>query len=198
MRSYKKKSGFTIAELAIVMTLTVVVLGIIWTMFSTSNKIISDVTIKSDLQKEGQGIQEKISNIGMQSTGIESVYKNDLETIQTIQIKSYYKSQNTADSFYIIYDDTNKKLYTCDKSISMNNINHELLTNTDYKLLSDNVDSFKINNEDIINVDENTLKNINSVEFTITLSKKKTYNNEQITHSVKVRTVFRNKGILSM
>ena len=82
-------------ELVIVMTLTVVVLGIIWTMFSIGNKIISDVIIKSDLQRERQAIQEQLSNIGMQATGIEPV-SGDESTgeISTIEINSYENGKN--------------------------------------------------------------------------------------------------------
>lgn len=178
-------------ELVIVMTLTVVVLEIIWTMFSVSNKIISDVTIKSDLQREGQAIQEKLSNVGMQATAIESVDKNEQKKTQTIQINSYYKSQNSVEPFYIRYDygEANKKLYINDSG----DINNK---DADYRVLSDNIDSVKINNEDIIDIDEDTLKNINGVDFTITLSKNRNYNNKPIMQLITIRTVFRNKETL--
>lgn len=191
MLSYRKKKGFTVMELVIVIALTVVVLEIVWTMFSVSNKIISDVTIKSDLQREGQAIQEKLSNIGMQATAIESVNKNELKKTQTIQINSYYKSESSPAPFYIRYDygETNRKLYINDSG----DINNK---DADYRVLSDNIDSVKINNEDIIDIGEDTLKNINAVDFTITLSKNRNYNNKPITQLITIRTVFRNKETL--
>ncbi|MDD3049346.1 MAG: prepilin-type N-terminal cleavage/methylation domain-containing protein [Bacilli bacterium] len=198
--SNRKKKGFTVMELVIVMTLTVVILGIIWTMVSVNNKIISDVIIESDLQREGQAIQEQLSNIGMQATGIGPVSKNNLENMQTqtIQINSYYKSENLANPFYIIYDETNKKLYIYDygDKINPSDVNQQLLlSNEKYKLLANNVDSLKINNQDITAVDGSTLENVNSVKFVITLSKKKNYNNDIIYQPIKVSTVFRNKNI---
>lgn len=193
MIGYRKKKGFTITELIIVVALTVVVLGIIWTMFNISNKIISDVTIKSELQREGQAIQEKLSNIGMQAVGIKSVIKDDSKKTITIEINSYYKSESSDNPFYFRYDYkdvANKKLYLNYSADSSNK-------DEDYKLVSDNVNSIEINSEDITTVDENTLKNVNCAEFTIKLSKKKTYKNEKIDHEIKVRTVFRNKNILN-
>lgn len=192
MIGYRKKKGFTITELIIVVALTVVVLGIIWTMFNISNKIISDVTIKSDLQREGQAIQEKLSNVGMQAVGIDSVSKDDSKKTITIQINSYYKSETSDNPFYFRYDYkdvANKKLYLNYSGDSNNK-------DEDYKLVTDNVNSIEINGKDITTVDENTLKNVNSAEFSIKLSENKTYKNEKIDYDINVRTVFRNKGTL--
>lgn len=202
MISNRKKSGFTVTELVIVMTLTVIVLGIIWTMFSISTKIISDVTIKSDLQREGQAIQEQLSNIGMQATEIGTFSKNDSENIQTMQINSYYKPENLSyqsedspNPFYIIYDKEKLKLYkySIGNSINTSRVNRELLSNSNYKLLSSNVESVKINGQDISEVNESILRNINSIEFLVTLRRNRNYNNEPITYVIKVKTVFRNK-----
>lgn len=69
----KKKLGFTLLEMIIVISLTTVVLGIISTIFITGNKVFSDSDVKSTLQMEGQAIQENVSSIGMQSIAIDSI-----------------------------------------------------------------------------------------------------------------------------
>lgn len=164
-------------ELVIVMTLTVVVLGIIWTMFSIGNKIISDVVIKSDLQREGQAIQEQLSNIGMQATGIEPV-SGDESTgeISIIEINSYENGKNGPS-----------------KTFEMKNESGTIFIGG--KELSSHLESIKIINKEIINKTEEEISNNTYIDFTITLSKKKTYNNEIIRLPIKVRTVFRNKNI---
>ncbi|AVK48212.1 hypothetical protein AXY43_09325 [Clostridium sp. MF28] len=167
----RKKKGFTVIELIIVVALTVVVLGIVWQMFGVTNKIISDVTIKSDLQREGQSIQEKLINIGMQATEVkELVYADDASgSIKKIKINSYDKDGNNRD-------------------IEVN-LNGEILT-IDGQSVSSHVKSINVNPE-IIREDD--LNNISYIDFTIFLGEKKNYNSEIIENQIKVRTVFRNK-----
>ncbi|QES76231.1 prepilin-type N-terminal cleavage/methylation domain-containing protein [Clostridium diolis] len=167
----RKKKGFTVIELIIVVALTVVVLGIVWQMFGVTNKIISDVTIKSDLQREGQSIQEKLSNIGMQATEVkELVYADDASgSIKKIKINSYDKDGNNRD-------------------IEVN-LNGEILT-IDGQSVSSHVKSINVNPE-IIREDD--LNNVSYIDFTIFLGEKKNYNSEIIENQIKVRTVFRNK-----
>lgn len=167
----RKKKGFTVIELIIVVALTVVVLGIVWQMFGVTNKIISDVTIKSDLQREGQSIQEKLINIGMQATEVkELVYADDASgSIKKIKINSYDKDGNNRD-------------------IEVN-LNGEILT-IDGQSVSSHVKSINMNPE-IIREDD--LNNISYIDFTILLGEKKNYNSEIIENQIKVRTVFRNK-----
>lgn len=115
----KKKSGVTLLELIIALAITITILGIAGSMFTTGNKVFNDSDVKSTLQIEGQAIQEKISDIGMQ--GIEVVSVNDEELI----IKSYVKEDDVVRYFNIKKEDDNLKIYknternfTRDKNIS--------------------------------------------------------------------------------
>lgn len=182
MISHRKKNGFTITETVIVMTLTVIVLGIIWMMLSISNKIISDVTIKSDLQREGQAIQEELSNIGMEASGIESIDEGDIDDtgeVKKITINSYYK--HTSPHGFQILKESSEQSYKSGK------IRYNLKIGN--SLFSNNVESIKIINKD--NLSEN-----NYIDLTIKLSKDRNYNNIPITYDINVRTVFRNKNAL--
>jgi hypothetical protein len=176
--SCRKKSGFTVTELVIVMTLTVVVLGIIWTIFSVSNKIISNVTIKSDLQREGQAIQEQLSNIGMQATGIEPIMGDDgnevTGEVKKITINSYDKYGNR-------------------KQFEIENASGRMLI--DGKEVSSYLGNITINKE-IIHKDKAELINNTYIDFSITLSRNRNYDNKPILYPIKVRTVFRNKNTL--
>ncbi|WP_258049707.1 PilW family protein [Clostridium weizhouense] len=172
----KKKSGFTLLELIIVMALTLVILGMVFQMFNTNNRIMSDVNIKSTLQTEGQAIEEKLSKIGMQASSM-SCDKND--NTQVISIKSLNSSGKECEfeikkqvrELYIIeYKNNNGK--DKDKEKDKEKISEKLLTN----------------NLEKINV---LSKDDTSAQIEIILSKKKGYSD--ITYPVNIKFTFRNK-----
>lgn len=67
----RKKNAFTLMEMIIVLSIIVIVLGITTSMFIMGNKVFSDSNVKFTLQMEGQDIQERIINIGMQAISID-------------------------------------------------------------------------------------------------------------------------------
>lgn len=92
----KKKRGFTLIEMIIVLAISGIVLGIVGSVFITGNKVFSDSDVKSSLQIEAQSIQEKLSNIGMGAVGIISIkYLNGNDFIE-----SFDKSKKIVDSTY--------------------------------------------------------------------------------------------------
>lgn len=175
----KKRPGFTLIEMIIALALTVTILGIVGSMFITGNKVFSDSDIKTTLQIEGQAIQEKISDIGMQATEIRSVtVENNQMTNITI---SSLRNGNLYD-FEIEKKDSGK-VYRDGSKI------YELWI--DHTLISSNIRSLTIDNN-IITANNNTLKDINSIGFNIFLRKEKGYSN--IDHKIDFRVTFRNKN----
>ena len=93
----KKKSGFTLLEMIIVLALTVLIIGIAGSIFITGNKIFSDSDVKTTLQMEAKDIQEKLSDICMEASDIQIYddgtnatiifYDNDGEKQNNIEIK---------------------------------------------------------------------------------------------------------------
>lgn len=69
----KKKTGFTLIEMIIVLALMTMILSIISSMFINGSKVFSNSDVKSTLQIEAQKIQESISKIGMESIGIDNI-----------------------------------------------------------------------------------------------------------------------------
>jgi len=179
----KKKSGFTLIEMIIVLALTVIVLGIVGSIFTTGNKVFSDSDIKSTLQMEGQAIQEKISDIGMQATTAQAVTVDSSGTneINDITINSYDKDGNLRP--FIIVKEESHSVYKDGSKI------YELWV--DGKLISSNVKSVMLDNNTITDAKANTLKNVNSIEFTIILRKEKGYSN--VDQTINFRVAFRNK-----
>lgn len=179
----KKRQGFTLLEVIIALALTLIVLGIVNSMFIEGNKVFSDSDVKSTLQIEGQAIQEKISDIGMQATTAQAVTIDNSSTneVSNIIINSYDKDENLI-PFTIAKEDSGKSYKNGDKiyNLKINN-----------NLISSNVKNVMLDNETIAATNANTLKNINSIEFTILLRKEKGYSN--VEQTINFRVSFRNK-----
>lgn len=175
----KKEPGFTLIETIIALTFTIIILGIAGSMFITGNKVFSDSDINSTLQIEGQAIQENISDIGMQATGIKSVSGDTKSNeLSSITISSYNDSGNSHEYVFKI-DDSGKK-YKDGNTIYEFKI--------DNQVISSDVKSFKIDSNSIMS---NAAGNVNSIEFTILLRKEKGYSN--VKQTINFRVYFRNK-----
>lgn len=161
----KKKPGFTLMEMMIALAITVTILGIASSMFITGNKVFSESDVKSTLQIEGQAIQEKISDIGMQASG--TIENAALGTL----IKSYNKSGQVR---YYNIQKAGKQLSIIEYSKSGNDFqventqsisNHVVVFNATY------YDSF--------------------AEFNINLNLEKGYSD--VNHSIDFKIAFRNE-----
>lgn len=172
----KKKSGFTLIEIIISLVVTIIVLEIVYSIFITGNKVFSDSDVKTTLQMEGQSIQEKISNIGMQAVEIKSISKdNNSNELESIIISSYDKSGNSHD-FVLAIDDTGN-IYKDNSKIYRFLIDNEEICNK--------IKSFKIY------TNSTSLNNINSLKFDITLRKESGYSN--VEQAINFGITFRNK-----
>lgn len=187
----KKKAGFTLIEIMIVLMLTVVVIGIMTSIFSTGNRVFSDANIKSDLQIEGQSIHEIISNMGMQGIGIKEITLSDgtidFEKTEDVSKKESVMNKWNSIQEIVLYgvetDESNKivkKSYTFrlkNKELSMIKQGSSL-----GRVLSTNVENFKVNPSNM------------GVEVEINLIKKKGY--EEKKYPIKVDVLFRNKDVI--
>lgn len=184
----KKKSAFTLIEILIALGVTVIVLGIVNSIFITGNKVFSDSDVKTTLQIERQAIQEQISNIGMQAVEIKSVDATSGE-LNNIIISSYDKAGNLHDFNLAIVEDTEKR-YKDNSKIYKFTI--------DGQDISSNIKSFMVDSS-IINISAYTdatakaaaLKNISSIKFDITLRKENGFSN--VEQPINFGVVFRNK-----
>lgn len=143
-------------------------------MFNTNNRIMSDVDIKSTLQNEGQAIQEKLSEIGMQANSMD--YKeenNDVKSINFVvfnedESKSQFEIKKQDIELYIVeYKETIIEGKKEKKKIST-------------KKLSNNLNKINIKS-----------KNDKSAQIEIILSKKMGYSD--VKYPVNVKFAFRNK-----
>lgn len=162
----KKKPGFTLMEMIIALSLTVIILGIASSMFTMGNKVFSDSDVKTTLQIEGQAIQEKISYIGMQASGIE-------DTVLGKVIKSYNKS---GEERYYKFELVGKNL----SRIEYSKNDEGEFQSENIQLISENVLSFVPTYGDSF------------AEFNINLSLKKGFSD--VNYPIKFTVAFRNKG----
>lgn len=180
----KKKKAFTVIEMVIVLAITVIVLGIVLGVFMTGNRVFAQTDVKTTLQMQGKDIQERISNICMEGSSIESVtplnedsFGEDKDKIKAIKIKSFYKNGNSS------------KEYT----ISLNGTNIEV----DGNVLFGKVKSISINDKIVQESRKEASScdygDFESLEFNIILTEKKGFSGE-IEYPVNFIVYFRNKG----
>ena len=120
-----KKKGFTVLELAIVVALTAVLLGIVGSMVNIASIMIRYSDNKSTLQKQAQIIQEKFSYIGMQAKEFNII--NDYEYIIKTVNDDEYKI-----GFEKIQDDIYDDILVGDKS-DMSNAESYMFNDSDKK-----------------------------------------------------------------
>lgn len=196
----KKARGFTVLELILTLSLTVVVLGVVYTFFLSNSKTLARTEINSDLQLESETIQKELFLYGTQAEGISKL--NDI----TINDTNKYNFEGSLDDngkldvtelkfkmgleyVTVIYDKGNNKL-------TLKKVNKDGTEVTDSelilpKILSSNVTDFKVRPLDYrMNLNGN-FKDTTGLEISLVLNKKKGYSD--VTMPVSVIVKFRNK-----
>lgn len=92
MNNNNKKKGFTLIEIMVVLAISVLIIGVIYTFYNTNNRALSTAEVKSTLQTEGNAIQKELLTIGTQAKGIVAIgtgtkysYAGDVDTF-TLQV----------------------------------------------------------------------------------------------------------------
>lgn len=191
----KKKNGFTLIELIITLSLTVVVLGVIYTFFLSNTKTLTSTELGVDLQVEAQNIQDEILKYGTESNGISKINNtilsesNSYTYTEVIDGQDLSTSNGKLDIKEIVfnvdgkeisfrYDSTNKTLKLFENNIEV-------------KTLGSNVESIKIRPLDYKMTPNGSFYEVNGLEFSIILSAKKGYSSVKSPLSIIVK--FRNK-----
>jgi prepilin-type N-terminal cleavage/methylation domain-containing protein len=190
-----KSKGFTLTELIITLAITTLVIGVIYTFFISSNKTLTSIEVRAQLQEEGKDIQELLMTIGTESKGISKLVDESGNPI-------YKYSEGFLESDM---DSNNKlklsliELILIDNSIcileydSSTKILSSKIDGVE-KILSKNVEEFSIRPLDIrmVNLsDEPLFINCPGLEFNINLKKKKGYS--EIDYPITIITKFRNQ-----
>ena len=196
----KKKRAFTLIELIITLALTSLILGVIYTFFTTNTKSLSKIEINSELQTEASNIQTEILTYLTQSEGIVEI--NNTKITNTNKLP--YQENLDLNSGKL--DITNLKVkleneyyeLSFDKSTSIlslkavNKNGNIVNENNLPKILSKNVKEFQIRPLDFRNNESGNFKDAYGIEVLLTLKKKKGYLDVETPSSLIVK--FRNKN----
>ncbi|AUO15642.1 PilW family protein [Clostridium taeniosporum] len=178
----KKEKGFTLVETILAMTLTIVILGMIFQMFNTNKKIISYVDIKSTLQAEGRAIQENLSKIGMEASSIDYI-EDSLDSDYLVDDKQQKKVKLI--KFTVLNEDSSRSEFEIKKQKNELYISEYRVIIIDGKEEKKKISTKKLSsNINKINIE---VKENKSAQMDFTLSKKK------IDYTVNVKVTFRNR-----
>lgn len=190
----KKKKGFTLLELIITLSITVIVLGTIFTFFLNTNKTIITSEVNSDLQIEIENIQKEISKYGSESSGIETLVSSNGITFNPSDTRQQYSSYgvdsvgkiNIKEIAFKVEDDIYK--FTYNSSTKVLELVRHLEPATQ---LSNKVTEFKVRPLDYRSNPAGNFNTTNGLEISFVLNRKKGYSDVTTPASVIVK--FRNK-----
>lgn len=184
----KKKKAFTLLELIITLSITVVVLGTIYTFFLTNSKTIISTEISSDLQIESQNIQNEILKYGTESNKITSLNGNEIKDSNKVSY-SILDPNGQVDVSEITFEAEGYKYkFTFDNSSGVFTVRKNL---EEIVELSKNIEELKIRPLDYRMKGNGNFYEANGAEISFVLKVKKGYSDVTIPSSVIVK--FRNK-----
>lgn len=193
-----KKKGITLIELIITLSLTAIILGVIYTFFITNTKSLSKIELNSELQTEAQNIQKEFLNYFTQSEGIEEINNNKITESNKLEYGSILGSEDKLEINNIKFKIKNNYFqFSFNKSSgilslkSFDKYGNEINIDGLPKVLSKNVKEVKIRPLDIRNNPNGNFKESTGIEILLTLTKKKGYSEVETPSSLIVK--FRNK-----
>lgn len=193
-----KKRGMSLVEILIVLAISTMILGIIYSMLSGSTKSKVSADVKSTLQEEGGTIQEQLVKIGTQCKEVTLIEDTSGAERSTMTYADFSLLPNTVleiKKIVMTYaNDTSYTLKLENGVLTLENptINATALSPT---VLAENVESVKIRPLDL-NTQSNTsstLSTANGIQFLIKLRISKGYSRD-VTSDINVIVNFRNQN----
>jgi prepilin-type N-terminal cleavage/methylation domain-containing protein len=189
--------GMTVVELLVAIAIFSVVTAITYSVYISNTKIVSKTDTKAMLQSEAQYIQQTITKIGMQSSGIESIIAtpitNDSEfrgyyEVARMDVKSI--DENNDNVIYRFKIDNKNSKDKDIKTLKIEKLDETNKTVISKNVLSENIRTFKI--KPIPNIEDiNKIKASKSIEVYIGLNKKKGFSD--VDYNISTLITFRNK-----
>lgn len=185
----KKARGFTVLELIITLSLTVVVLGVVYTFFLSNSKTLAKTEINSDLQLEVEGIQNELLLYGTQAEGIISINNSAIDNTNKFNYEGLLdengKLKITNLKFRIESKEVNFKYNSNDNTLSIEEVGGNTI------VLSKYVTEFKTRPLDYQMNPKGNFYETTGLEISLVLNKKKGYSD--VTMPVSVIVKLRNK-----
>lgn len=200
----KKKKAFTLMEVILALSISTIILGLVGTFFYVNNNSLIKTNIKSDLQKEGEAIQNQLIKVAQQSKDIKSIeiaggmIPVDASTINYDSFINGANTDITEVTFNQINDLGNKVPYTFALNARDLTVSYMDGSNLVTIVLSNKVSSFKIVPIDYNNLTDaersnKKISNAKGVQVIVTLDKKQGTN--EASQEFKTLIEFRNSDI---
>ena len=184
----KKKKAFTLLELIITLSITVVVLGTIYTFFLSNSKTIITTEINTDLQTESQKIQNQSLECGTEANSIYSLNGIEVKSNNMEYSDVFKDSDKLAINEITFQIEGDKYTFSFNSSTRILTLRKNLEGIVE---LSQNVKEFQIRPLDYRMKPDGKLYDANGVEISYILNVKRGYSDVTIPASVIVK--FRNK-----
>ncbi|MCF0146803.1 MAG: prepilin-type N-terminal cleavage/methylation domain-containing protein [Clostridium sp.] len=194
-----KKKAFTVLELIIAISITVIVLGVVYTFFLSNSKTLATTEINSDLQMESEQIYMELLKYGTQAEGISRI--NDIG----ITSSNKYNYEGLPEDGKINVSELTFKIgmeyftfiyNSANKTLTLNKVNEygDVISDASLRLprdLSKNVTEFKVRPLDYRMNPKGNFYDSTGLEISLVLNKKKGYSDVTIPVSIIVK--LRNK-----
>lgn len=188
----KLRKGFTLVEVIIVLAISAIVLGLVYSILSGTTRSSVTSEVKSTLQGEAGTIQNELVNIGTQCKIIEEIVDSngvDRTNLEYSNLGSESKL-SIREVKMQFHDGSVYKLYLDNNILKLTNS-----TSASTKILAKHVKEIYIRPLDLNTTTSTvpTLDTTNGLQFMIKLKMKKGFSD--IESDVDVIVKFRNKGI---
>ena len=94
----KKKKGITLIELVITMAILGIIIATATVAFTANSNILSKVDMKSELQLDGQMIQEQLSTVALECSGVVTYEQNRLVLQDSLTESNVHAFELSGDS----------------------------------------------------------------------------------------------------
>lgn len=184
----KKKKAFTLLELIITLSITLIVLGTIYTFFLSNTKTMKTAEINTDLQAESQKIESELLKYGTEAKGIVSINGSEIKDNNMIYTDALDENGKIDVTEVVFNVEGNKFKYSFNRSTGVLIIKKNSEEEVE---LSKNIKEMKIRPLDYRMKPDGKFCGTNGVEVSFVLNVKKGYSDVAIPSSVIVK--FRNK-----
>lgn len=115
----KNQKGLTLIELLITLALIGLVVSVVNQIYLTQFQSFKVTEEKSKLLKEAKEIQDIITKIGLESSGIDDIWANDTSCLEETNIVPHSNTQKLS----LITSNSNRNLFTYDESTQTLSLN---------------------------------------------------------------------------
>ena len=195
MNKNNKKKGFTLIEIMVVLAISVLIIGVIYTFYNTNNRALSTAEVKSTLQTEGNAIQKELLTIGTQAKGVYAIDGNinakysDAGDVESFTLKVYDNDLTKTTDYIFQLTGTENKAGAKELKIYKDTADVNKVT-----AKSENVKSIEVKPLDLTSASTSTnISEASGIQVTFNLYIQKGFNKTE--YPVTTIVKFRNKDL---